>query len=300
MTTETTPAQTQTADVTSPIVTTDVQPTVTSPVVEGTDPNATPAEPAVESAPVDNGTDPATGAPKQTPEWAQKRINELTAKRYEAERTAKEAERTAKSERDARVAAEARAAELLSQIAGKTTTEPTTTKPALSEEEIDKLATERAKLIAQANEFNKTCNEIVETGKKEFPKDWDEALSNLSLVGAIGQGVSPEFLETVTELKNPAKILHHLGMNIEEADRIAKLPPKKMAVEMARVEARLNAPAPAQAPAPVSNAPAPVIPVGGVAKAGTPSLDDPNLTTEEFMALRNKQSEERRNRYRRV
>ena len=46
------------------------------------DPKPAEVQPVVPAA-----TDPAA---KETPEWAQKRINELTAKRYEAERTAEQ------------------------------------------------------------------------------------------------------------------------------------------------------------------------------------------------------------------
>lgn len=290
MSSETTPtATTTTENVVSPIVTDGAQPVVTSPVVEPTVPVPDPVPDPAPSA----TTTTTDNQPKPTPEWAQKRINELTASRHAAERAAA-------SEKSARLAAEARATELLSQIANK---DPNAPAPAatsnLSEEEVERRAKEKAIQIAQQNEFNKACNDIAETGKEKF-KDWDDALKNLTLVGAIGKDVSPDFLETAIELKNPASILHHLGMNLEEAERVAKLPPKKMAMEMARIEAKLNAPAPAPVIPPVSNAPAPVIPVGGAAKPGAPSIDDPNLSGEEWMALRSKQVEERRNRYKRA
>lgn len=241
-----------------------------------------------------------------TPDWAQKRINELTAKRYEAERNAQEAELKAKN-------AETRAAALMEQIAKTVSgaapavsTDPaqkptaSATPPApLGEEEIEKRAVAKAQVIAQAAKFNETCNNIVETGKKDF-KDWDDAIKNLNMVGAIGapDKVSPEFLETVVELRNPHQILHHLGMNPEEAAKIAAMPPKKMALELARVESTLlNKPA---EKTPVSGAPAPVIPINGRGVAAPGSLDDPNLSADEWYNLRAKQIEEKRNRYRRA
>lgn len=294
MSSETVPnTQISTADVTSPIVSDgNPQPVVSSPIVENNPaPPVTEVVPAVETT---TETVPDPNASKSTPEWAQKRINELTAKRYEAERTAK-------TERDARLAAEANSAELLAQISKPGAVEtPPANKPAVTEEEIERRVAEKAELLARANEFNRACNDIVETGKKEFTATWDEAVKNLGLVGAIGKDVAPDFLETAIELKNPAKILHYLGQNLEEAEKIAKLPPKRMAMEMARVEALLNAPPPAPAPVVVSNAPAPVIPVGGAAKPGNLSIDDPNLSGEEWMALRAKQVAERKNRYNRV
>lgn len=276
----------------SPIVT-ETNTMVTSPVVEGSggtpQPTAAPT-PTPEPTPAPT-TDPATN----TPEWAQKRINELTAKRYEAERDAQ-------TNKDARIAAEHRAAELLKQIEKGGTPQPTpapTPAPQMTETEIERRANEKATQIAAANRFNEACNNIVEIGKKDFAADWDQAVKNLGMVGAIGKDVSPEFLETAIELKNPAKILHYLGTHMDEGARIAALPGKRMAMELARIEAQLSAPPPAPTPAPLSNAPAPVIPVGGASKPGTPAIDDPNLESAEWYKLREQQVMEKRNRYQR-
>jgi hypothetical protein len=268
---------------------------VTQPLLVDTSvPDPAPVEPAAVTDPAAPPVTPADN--KTTPEWAQKRINDLTARRYEAERLAEAAEAKAKN-------AEARAAALLEQIA-KT---PAATTPAaapapapvpLAEDEIEKRALVKAQAIAQANKFNETCNTIVDTGKKEY-KDWDDAVKNLTMVGAIGDPtkVSPEFLETVVELKNPHQILHHLGMNPEEAAKIAGMAPKKMALELARVEASLlNKPV---EKTPVSGAPAPVIPINGKGAVGAVALDDPNTSAEDWYALRAKQIEERKGRYRR-
>lgn len=296
--------------ITSPIVMGGDSPTVETPVVEG-NPPPPPAvvDPAVapvvpESIPVDPTAEPNTSV-KATPEWAQKRINELTAKRYEAERSAI-------SEREGRVAAEKANAELLARITNTAPVDPNNpnpvtpavvTKPELTEEEVERRATVKAAQMSATARFNDACNTVAETGKQEFKDTWDEALKNLGLVGAIGQNVPPDFLETAIELKNPAKILHHLGTNIEEAERIAKLPPKKMAMEMARLESQLNAPI-AQPAAPalpaISNAPAPVIPVNGAPKSGAPTIDDPTVALDDWMTVRNKQIADRRLRYQRV
>ncbi len=294
------PIVTQTADITSPIVTTDSQPVVASPIVEA---NPAPADVVDPAAPI---TDPAAANPDPakpvTPDWAQKRINELTAKRHEESRRAQalEAEKTALATQNA---------ELLKQLAvqrnpdgtfaAKPAEEP---KPAVTQEEIDKLVKAEAARQVQVQRFNDTCNAVADTGKKEFT-DWDEALKNLTLVGAIGANAPIDFLETAVELQNSHKVLHYLGTNLDEAEKISKLPPKRMALEMARLEATLNAPvaAPVVPPVPVSQAPAPVLPVTG-SKANPANLEisDPSLTMEQFNALRNKQADERRNRYRRA
>lgn len=283
----------------NPVVT-DTPVIVSSPIV---DPNPAPVNDAVidPAVPVvtDSNADPVNPAEptgSTTPEWLQRRINKEVGRRYEADRIAQDAVDRAK-------AAEDRMAELLARNAGKDSiADPAKPTVAVTEEEIERRASEKAIRIAQANEFNKACNNIVDAGKKEFKDSWDQAIKNLTLVGAIGDKVSPEFLETAIELKNPAQILHHLGSNMEEAERITQLPPKKMAMELARIEAQLNAPKPVVvAPvAPVSQAPAPVIPVGGKAAPGAPSLDDPNISPDDWYDLRAKQIQERKNRYRRV
>lgn len=246
-------------------------------------------------------TPPAAAGEKPKVDNVQKRINELTYRRLEAERTADQKDAALK-------AAEARTAELLKQLETKASGAPGTngSTPPMSttevtEAEIEKRAAEKAILIAQANEFNKTCNEIVEVGKKDYGvQSWDEAIKNLNLVGALGKNVSSEFLETVVELKNPSKILHHLGQNFEEAEKLVKMTPVKRAMELARVEAALNAP-PAPPPAPVSQAPAPVIPVaGGASKAGIPDLTDSATKMSDWVTERQRQLEEKRNRYKRA
>jgi hypothetical protein len=305
--------------VTSPIVMGgEAPPPVDSPVVEGMgaatlpdDGSGDPENTGNGSAPADsssgNGNTP-DGTPgakpdgaRTTPEWAQKRINELTGKRHEAERVAA-------AERARALAAEQRAADLLQQLAGRAPAASSApapdgnapangAKPTVTDEEIERRVVERAAQMAAANRFNEACNNVAEAGKKEFAATWDESLKNLSLVGAVGQNTSPEFLETAIELKQPHKILHYLGKNLEEAERIVKLPPTKMAMEMARLEALLNAPAAPPPPAAISSAPAPVIPVAGAAKPGLPDLSDPNLPMEDYVRIRAQQREAHKLRY---
>ena len=71
-----------------------------------------------------------------------------------------------------------------------------------------------------------------------------------------------------------------------------------MTLEMARIEAQLNAPAPV-ATVPISHAPTPVIPVAGTGKVASGDLADPNLSMDDFIKLRAAQKEERQRRYQR-
>lgn len=315
------PVSTNGPVITSPIVLGGASPTVESPVVDGNPPAP---EPEVKDPPAGGAvpdpakpgeaTDPAKagdpGDPKpstepeepadgeEVPEWLQKRINKEVKKRFEIDRELRAAkEDLAKAER--------LRDEALARAAKKTGDEDPDAEPkaGLTQEELDALVNERARELTAINRFNESCNQVAAAGKTEYT-DWDDALKNLSLVGAIGKDATPEFLETAIELKDPHKVLHFLGTNLEEAERIVKLPPKRMALELARVEAKVNAAPVVTATVvppvivPVSKAPAPVIPVTNPAAAAGPlSLDDPNLSTEDFMALRAKQQDERRRRY---
>jgi hypothetical protein len=261
-----------------------------------TTPAADPAAPAAVADPN------APAKPAAEPQdWAIRRINEVTAKRHAAERQAQVAE-------EKLAAAEKANTELLAKFGGTpngAAPDPNAAaKPALGEDEIERRAVAKANEIAATNEFNRACNAVAESGKAEFKDSWDAALKNLGLVGALGQGASQDFLSTAIELKSPEKVLHYLGSNLEQAEKLVKLSPMKMAVEMARIEAQLNAPvlAPVVPPAVihVSGAPAPVIPVGGAAKPGAMTIDDPNISMEEFNRLRMDQAEARRKRYQRA
>ena len=283
MTIQTTPETHTTGSGAAPIVT-ETPVIVENPIVV--------PEPAPTAAP--EGTPEPTSPPapvidpNKTPDWAQKRINELTAKRYEADRLAQDAA-------DREKAAQRRIAELLKQVETGTGTPPVGGE-VLAETEIEKRATEKAKMMAQANEFNRACNNIVDVGKKEYKDTWDQAVANLTMVGAIGKDVSPEFLENTIELKDPHKILHYLGTHMDEGARIAGLSGRKQAMELARIEASLNAPV-VVPPTPISGAPAPIIPVGGAAGKVAPSIDDPNTSSEDWYKLRQAQVLEKRNRY---
>lgn len=111
-----------------------------------------------------------------------------------------------------------------------------------------------ARRLIQQEKFDSACNKVFDAGKAEF-SDWDSSLKTFQLLG----GASPEFLEAVTEMDAGHKVLHHLGQNPEVAERLLSLPPLRMALELARLESAVG-----QAkPKPVSNAPAPINPIGG-------------------------------------
>lgn len=158
--------------------------------------------------------------------------------------------------------------------------------PNLTDAEI----TRRASEMANVTRFNEKCNDIADKGKKELA-NFDGALANLTAVGALGANSNPTFLQAVTELPDAHKLLHHLGNNPDEAARINSLPPMKMAMELAKIEAQLNTPK----IKPVSKAPAPITPVSGNG-GNSGDLSDPDMSMAEFRRIRDKQREERNKR----
>lgn len=180
-------------------------------------------------------------AEKKTP-WFQKRISEVTREKYEAKRQADESAQEVQ-----------RLTEQLARFqAGDTEGDQSS---------VQHLARQEAERIVAARSFDERCNKVHAEGIKEFP-DFGKAVSDLQMVGATTQ-----FWELATESDAAAKLLHHLGQDLDEAARIASLPPVQMARELTKLEYKL---AQAPAPKPASKAPAPVKPIGsgGVADSG--------------------------------
>lgn len=186
--------------------------------------------------------------------WFQKRIGELTREKYESKRQAD----THAQE----------AAQLREQLARVQQGEQVESNPADVQSYVKQ---EAARLVAEQS-FNDTCNKVYAAGKAEFP-DFDNAVSNLQMIG-----VSRDFLELVTTSDAGAKLISHLGNDMDEAARIAALPPVQMARELTRLEYKLGQ---APAPKPVSKAPAPVKPIGSGGSAESGLRDD--LPIDEWM-----------------
>jgi hypothetical protein len=97
-------------------------------------------------------------------------------------------------------------------------------------------------------------------------------VSNLQMVG-----VGREFLELATTSDAGAKLIHHLGTDLDEAARIAALPPVQMARELTKLEFKLAQPV----AKPVSKAPAPITPIGAGGASDSGLRDD--LPIDEWM-----------------
>lgn len=233
-----------------------------APPVEG-EPIA--SEPSTETPPVEE-TPPIAESPKRAP-WWQPRIDQLT-------RRAHEAERAAESERQLRLEAEQRLAS-----GGQT---PAPSPRTFTEDEIN----QRAQAIAAAQTFTERCNNVVAKGKTEFP---DFMTSVDTLVKDLG-GMSQPFIEAALETPNPQGLIYNLGKNPDVAAEIMGMPPIRQAVALMRyaMELEKGEKVPDEPKTRVTSVPPPIAPkVAGRVKA-EPSLDDPELSTEEWMRLREK------------
>lgn len=210
------------------------------------------AETQAEAEATDAGTETpeAEDKPKREP-WWQKRIDEVTKARREAER-----------ERDAAMA-----------LLKSRDDDPAKTP---EERDIDALATRKAEQIAAAKAFNDRCNTVYAEGAKAFT-DFDDAVKTLSSTGVM----EPSFIESVLETDAPAKVLHYLGQNPDEAVRVSELPARRQAIELDRLSVRLGGEG-----KPISNAPAPLRPLSRTTGKATFDPADPQSDVRDWMKWR--------------
>jgi hypothetical protein len=206
-------------------------------------------EPAKDEAP--KAEEPTDDKPKDDPAkpkaktWEQRRIDELTRARREAERTAA----ALKADLDTAMALVEAARR--GEAAPETPTAPT----AVPKDEIERRAAE----IAAEREYQRQITSTISAGDKEFGREFTDSCNTLADLGANER---PEFMQIVTDTDGGHKVLQHLGQNPEEADRILRLPPHKMAMEIGRISDKLNKPK----EVPVSKAPEPIKPIEGDAR----------------------------------
>lgn len=183
-------------------------------------------------------------------DWVQRRIDQITREKHEEKRQREAAE---------------------SELSRYRAADTTRQQPESRQMTQDDVRAE-AKRLVQQERFDEACNKVFDAGKTEYP-DWDSSLKTFQLLG----GATPEFLEAVTSMDAGHKVLHHLGQNPEDAERLLSLPPLRMALELARLETKVG-----QAKQiPVSKAPAPIAPIGGKA---SPVEPDEFASTADYIA----------------
>lgn len=275
-------------------------------VVAGGEAPAIAAEAPVTTAPDTAEAQPADPKPvdpegetKKALRGVQKRINELTRERHEAEaRGRAEAEHW----RNQAMAAAQRLQQIeqgapkprLEQFEGlEQYTE------AVARHEAEKLVRERAAVDQQAYfadmqqrqqvaaqqaaqaQYQRVLNQKLEVATKKFP-DFLDVVTSEELPGLQG---TPAF-EAMLESDLGAEVLYYLGKNPARAHQIAALSPIGQVREIGRIEAAL------QSGKIVSSAPPPPETVGS--GRGGATKDPAKMSYDEFVAFRRKQIAQRR------
>ena len=98
----------------------------------------------------------------------------------------------------------------------------------------------------------------IQQGSEKFP-DFQEAVFSLP-----GDVLHERLAMAIFETAAPADVAYYLGKNPQEAARIAKLDPVRMALELGRMESKAIVPPPKKK---TTAAPPPITPVGQAAAA---------------------------------
>lgn len=216
-------------------------------------------------------------APAGTPEWVQRRFDELTRDKYEANRVSDELRGRLKE---------------LSETLLKMQTGDGEQR--FTKSEVDQMVKDQAaKLAGEAQQrageadFNAQCN-VEATKGKEVYSDWDQTLANFNMLG----GLSRPFLEAALETGKAHEVIYALGKDMNKTSELFALSPLKQAVAITKFAAELAAKPTGKS---VSSAPSPITPkVGGKNSGPNPSLDDENLSMADFIKLREEQTKGRR------
>lgn len=201
-------------------------------------------------------------------DWRDKELKRKHAKLKERER---ELEQTRKERDDALVLAQAR-------VDGKET--PTETRPAQSQDEIQKAA----RVLRDQERYQEQLASTNTSGETTYKDQWGKALDKLATFGTI----DPADMNAILNTDNPAKVLFEFGSNPAEYQRIMDLPPAKRLTEIVKISMK-------EVPKPkpnISNAPAPTESVGNRANP-TVDLTSDKVSDEDWYAIRKKQKEER-------
>jgi hypothetical protein len=134
---------------------------------------------------------------------------------------------------------------------------PATTPHSYSPEEFEAAVEARA----QADAFNQKADDMYNEGSGKF-NDWKDTVDTLVASGFMNK----DLLDAAMAVGNGAEVLHHLGSNLDEAERINALTPIHKAAALAKISSTLTVPR----TTPISSAPAPIQPVHG---SPSPTID---------------------------
>ena len=133
---------------------------------------------------------------------------------------------------------------------------------------------------------------------QEFRKtatDFDDVMADF--VAEYGDEQVPEIVQVAFESEIGPQMAYYLAQNLDEVDRIKRLPSHRRLLELGKLEAKLAQPAekPSEPVKPknISRAAPPVNPVKGTGRIETTDLADPNLSYSEWVKRREAQLKKR-------
>lgn len=203
---------------------------------------------------------------KPAVDWKDKELKKKHAQLMEARRQ--------KEQDDAKIAA-------LEALAGgnRENTERPNLQPAIPQAEI----VAEAKKLRDQEKYNEDCNKVAADGEKAYGAEWKGAIENLQTLG----GFTPEAMRGLLATDDPKKVLLELGKTPERYYQIMELPLERQIIEMGKI-----AMAPAQAKK-VSEAPAPVVTVGGRAAPSTATTINDKMDDDTAYAILKAQRKKR-------
>lgn len=125
---------------------------------------------------------------------------------------------------------------------------------------------------AEVQEFNRKADEMYTSGAAKFT-DWKDAVDTLVVSGFMNK----DLIDSAMAVEDGTTVLHYLGTNLDEAERINALPPIRKAAEMAKLSSTLSKPK----VIPVSSAPTPIKPIIG---SPNPAIDLQRLSDDGDMS----------------
>lgn len=151
----------------------------------------------------------------------------------------------------------------------------------------------------EATNRTKEAEKHRETVKQDFGKrlttfvadhdDFQDVIENISHLPA-----NPALVDEIDNHEFGPELLYYLGNNPEEAEKLANMTPTQVARAVGRMESKFvpsgeerEATKPV---AQVSKAPKPPTPVGRSSKTEAKSMDDPDISMDEYRALRQKEN----------
>jgi len=231
-----------------------------SEAVEGLEVASPEVETSQESPETPAKPDEATEADKAL-RRLQRRIDRVTASRYQEAARADELQR--------------RLVEL-ERAAGTQSAQEAQDVAPIRAEDIERIATQRAQEIAKVQTVAARSNQVFQEGVKAFGETFREHVAAVTEeVGALidPRGLPTALGEAILDSDAPAQLIAHLAQNPDTAESLQGLTPAQLGRRIARIEAALQAPAPAVTQK-ASAAPRPLSPVRASAAPSAPDIKD--------------------------